>query len=331
MTIGLTYDLRSDYLAEGFSEEETSEFDKEETIEDVERALHKLGYATERIGHVKSLLHALNKGQRWDLVFNICEGMYGIGREAQVPAILDAFQIPYTFSDPLVLSLTLHKGMTKRIIRDAGIPTADFAVISTIQEIDKIKLPYPLFIKPNAEGSGKGIAWNSKVNSLTELKATAQHLWKTIQGSLLVETYLSGREFTAGVVGTGEDSVSVGCMEVHFNQHAKDSIYSYDMKTNWEEYISYSLPDKEIANQVCGLAIDAWKVLECRDAGRIDIRFDARGVPHFIEVNPLAGINEKTSDLPILARMNGVSYDSLIESIITSALKRTKPDTKLHA
>ncbi len=95
MKIGLTYDLRSEYLKMGFSEEETAEFDKEDTIEGIEQTLQQLGYHTQRIGHLKQLVSALERGERWDLVFNICEGMYGIGREAQVPALLDAFQIPF--------------------------------------------------------------------------------------------------------------------------------------------------------------------------------------------------------------------------------------------
>src|SRR5450759_5079000 len=107
MRIGLSYDLRSDYLKEGFSEEETAEFDKESTVEAIERELHFLGHSTERIGHIRNLTQKLVEGKRWDLVFNISEGMYGIGREAQVPAILDAYSIPYTFSDPLVLALSL--------------------------------------------------------------------------------------------------------------------------------------------------------------------------------------------------------------------------------
>jgi len=120
---GLTYDLRDDYLAEGYSAEETLEFDRKDTIDSIEHTLRDLGYLTDRIGNIKSLVRRLASGDRWDIVFNIAEGVAGFGREAQVPAILDAYGIPYTFSDPLILTLTLHKGMTKHIIRDLGIPT----------------------------------------------------------------------------------------------------------------------------------------------------------------------------------------------------------------
>ena len=170
MKIGIAYDLKKDYLADGFSEEEAAEYDSEETIIHIEEALQENNYKTERIGNIRSLLSLLHNGKRWDLVFNICEGMYGIGREAQVPAILDVFNIPYTFSDVLVNSLTLHKGLTKRIIRDLNIPTADFAIVEKESDIALIDLPFPLFVKPIAEGTGKGINPDSKVTTYSDLK-----------------------------------------------------------------------------------------------------------------------------------------------------------------
>ena len=129
MLIGLTYDLRTAYLAAGLSDEETAEFDRESTVEAIESALRELGHQTERIGHARQLIELLNAGSRWDLVFNIAEGLSGMAREAQVPAILDVFGVPYIFSDPLVLALTLQKGLTKTVVRAAGVPTAPFAVI----------------------------------------------------------------------------------------------------------------------------------------------------------------------------------------------------------
>jgi D-alanine-D-alanine ligase len=324
MIVGITYDLRSDYLKEGYTEEETAEFDKEDTLDDIENALKHLGYETVRIGHVRQLIQQLALGKRWDLVFNITEGMYGIGREAQVPAVLDAYQIPYTFSDPLVLALTLHKGMTKRVIRDGGIATPAFSIVENEETLKKVDLPYPVFVKPNAEGSGKGISFNSKANNSDELQAACRTIWQTVPFPLLVETYLPGREFTTGILGTGEDSFCVGSMEVVFNEQAKDAIYSYDMKTYYEQFVSYTLPEMEVAGPCAELALHAWKLLGCRDGGRIDIRMDEKGIPNFIEVNPLAGMNDRTSDLPILARMNGYDYDFLIRTIMESAKKRMK-------
>src|ERR1700760_3294459 len=155
MRIGVTYDLRDDYRALGLSEEETAEFDAEETIAAVCGALAGLGHTPVRIGHVKALAAALVAGTRWDAVFNICEGLKGVAREAQAPALLEAYDIPYMFSDPLTLALCLDKAMTKHVLRDAGVPTADFVLIESEADIARVALNFPLFLKPVAEGSGK--------------------------------------------------------------------------------------------------------------------------------------------------------------------------------
>ena len=162
MKVGLTYDLRDEYLAEGYGEEETAEFDRPETIHAIETALRRMGFETERIGHAKDLVARLANRERWDWVFNIAEGLHGIGREALIPALLEAYQIPCAFSDSMVLALTLHKGMTKRVIKNLGIPTPDFAVVEDERDIEDVNLPFPLFAKPVAEGTGKGITAASK-------------------------------------------------------------------------------------------------------------------------------------------------------------------------
>lgn len=135
MQIGLTYDLRSDYLAEGYSEEETAEFDRETTIEALEGALRELGYSTERIGHARRLVEALAAGRRWEMVFNIAEGLSGPAREAQVPAILDVYGIPYVFSDPYTMSICLHKATAKALVRAAGVPTPDYKVVQNSEDV----------------------------------------------------------------------------------------------------------------------------------------------------------------------------------------------------
>ena len=176
MRVGLTYDLRAEYLAAGYGEEETAEFDQPATIEAIESAIQALGHQTDRIGNGRQLVGRLAAGGRWDLVFNIAEGLHGVAREAQVPAILDLYDIPYTFSDPLVLALALHKGMTKAVIRDAGLPTADFAVVERIEDLDGVTLPLPLFAKPVAEGTGKGVTPASKITDRASLRS-APNCW----------------------------------------------------------------------------------------------------------------------------------------------------------
>jgi D-alanine-D-alanine ligase len=322
MIIGLTYDLRSDYLKEGYTEEQTAEFDRESTVEAIESTLQQLGYQTDRIGHVKHLLKRLVSGDRWDLVFNICEGMYGIGREAQVPAILDAYNIPYTFSDALVLSLTLHKGMTKRVIRDCGLVTPDFAIVESENDIGKVDLPFPLFVKPMAEGTGKGIDEKSRVGNKDELAAVCKALLPRFSLGLIVETFVSGREFTVGIVGTGDKARIVGTMEVILNPKAEAHSYTYVNKENCEELVVYKIPDDEIAKKCETLALASWRSLHCRDAGRVDIRVDDDGIPNFLEVNPLAGLHPEHSDLPIICNFLNIPYVDLIRQIVDSAKER---------
>ncbi|MEI7500457.1 MAG: D-alanine--D-alanine ligase [Bacteroidota bacterium] len=322
MTIGLTYDLRSDYLKEGYSEEETAEFDRDSTIEAIDLTLQQLGYRTNRVGHVKHLIQRLSKGDRWDLVFNICEGIHGIGREAQVPALLDVYQVPYTFSDPLVLSLTLHKGMTKRVVRDCGIPTPEFKIIEQIDDCAAVDMTYPLFVKPNAEGTGKGINALSKVNDPDELLTICTDLLKRYPSGLLVEEYLPGREFTVGILGSGSESYSIGIMEILYKQDNTNNIYSYQTKSDYLKAVDYKIPGKDISDKCIALALTTWRALGCLDGGRVDIRVDRFGTPNFIEVNPLAGLDKIHSDLPILAYMHGYSYSDIIEGIMLSARKR---------
>ncbi|OFY48850.1 MAG: D-alanine--D-alanine ligase [Bacteroidetes bacterium GWF2_41_31] len=325
MTIGLTYDLRSEYLKMGFSEEETAEFDKEDTIEAIEQTLQQLGYHTERIGHLKQLVDALAAGKRWDLVFNIAEGMYGLGREAQVPALLDAYQIPYVFSGPLVLALTLDKSLTKRVIRDAGIPTPDFALIHHESDLPDVNLAFPLFAKPVAEGTGKGINGKSIINNTEELKERCSSLLKEFKQPVLLETYLSGREFTTGITGTGANAKTTGTMEILLLAKAEKGLYSYANKEDYKQVIEYqSVTDEATKNSCEQLALDVFRLLGCEDGGRVDIRMDENGVPNFLEVNPLAGMHPVHSDLPILSRLNGIQYPELMKRIMDSAVQKVK-------
>ncbi|MBU1116752.1 MAG: ATP-grasp domain-containing protein [Bacteroidetes bacterium] len=322
MNIGLTFDLKDDYLALGFSEEESAEFDKPDTIEAIEIAINKAGHTTERIGNIWDLTKALSQGKTWDLVFNIAEGLRGIGREAQVPALLDAYNIPYTFSDPLVLSLSLHKGMTKRVLRDLNLATTDFAEIKTIEDIESVNLPFPVFAKPIAEGTSKGVSLTSIVKNEVELKLECERLINIFHQPVLLETFLPGREFTVGIIGTGSSAKAIGCMEVLLSQNAEQGIYSYNNKENYEEFVKYRIVEDEISEVVEKLAIAAYKGLGCRDAGRVDIRLDANGIPNIIELNPLAGLHPVRSDLPMICNFKGISYQTLIEEILNNASER---------
>ncbi len=323
MKIGLVYDLRSDYLKEGFSETQVAEFDADITIESLERTLGELGHVAERIGHARALCKRLLDGDRWDLVFTIAEGVEGRSREAQVPAILELFGQPYTFSDPLVCAVTLDKAVTKRLLQAAGIATPRFCLVSTPEELAAVDLTYPLFAKPVAEGTGKGVDHQSRIHTPAELQATILRLLHTFTQPVLVEEYLPGREFTTGLLGTGRAARVVGTMEFSIRPGAPAADYSLEVKEQCEKYVDYfPMPAGPLRAEVEALALATHRVLECRDAGRVDIRLDAQGRPQVMEHNPLPGLNPGHSDLPMLAAQEGMSYADLIKAIVTSATER---------
>jgi D-alanine-D-alanine ligase len=322
MLIGLTYDLRDAYLAEGYSELETAEFDRADTIEAIEGALRQLSHRTERIGNIRDLVRRFSDDRPWDMIFNICEGMFGDAREAQVPALLDAYRIPYVFSSPLVLAVTLDKGHTKRILRDFGIPTADFRVIGKTSDLQNLTLKFPLFAKPVAEGTGKGINAHSIIHSKDHLKDQCTYILEELKQPVLIETYLPGREFTVGIIGSGDEAEAIGTLEVKLRDHAVERTYSYENKEKCEELVDYLLCEEELTHDVEEIALQSWKALNCLDGGRVDIKLDDQGKPFFLEVNPLAGLHPLHSDLPILAAKKGMSYVELINRILDSAIKR---------
>ncbi len=256
MRVGITFDLRKQYLERGFTEEETAEFDSEATINFLEETIGALGHEVTRIGNIYELTNRLAAGERWDLVFNMAEGLYGRSREAQVPAILEAYNILYTFSDPLTLALSLDKAAAKSVMRDAGIPTPDFFLIKTLSDLDSLpgKLEYPLFIKPVAEGTGKGVTPESIVKGPGELKSHAAALLKRHKQPVLVETYLPGKEFTVGILGTDGKARAVGVLEVELLEKAEPLVYSYINKELCEERVLYKLvTDEETISRVLGI------------------------------------------------------------------------------
>jgi D-alanine-D-alanine ligase len=329
MKVGLTYDLRDEYLSEGMDAEESAEFDRPDTIDAIESTLRSLGFKTDRIGNIKQLTARLSSGDRWDIVFNIAEGVSGFGREAQVPALLDAWRIPYTFSDPLVLCITLHKAVTKRIIRDLGLPTTDFALIEEASDISQVNLPFPIFAKPVSEGTGKGVTKASKIVCCEGLEKVCKDLLERYKQPVLLEPFLLGREFTVGIIGTGKEARSVGVLEVIIRPRAESDIYSYTNKELYEELVTYRIAQDIMAGHAADIALRSWRGLGCRDAGRVDLRADSKGMPNFIEVNPLAGLHPEHSDLPILCTKIGISYKELINGIMESALRRQDKHTHL--
>jgi len=319
MKVGLTYDLRSWYLDRGYSMEDTAEFDKQDTIDNIEEALRKMGFKTEPIGNCFQLIEALAAGKKWDLVFNIAEGLYGDGRESVVPSILDQYRIPYVFSGPVILGISLNKYLTRLIVSAAGVPVSPGMLISNKEDIAKCRLEYPLFIKPVSEGTGKGITEKNLLKSPAELKEMAEYILTRYNQPAIVEEYLPGREFTVGVIGSAEETIAIGGMEIECRNNYP---YSVEYKENYKEFCKYIPMAQELSEECKTVALNAWKALGGVDAGRVDVKADRTGRMCFMEVNPLAGLHPVHSDLPILSGMIGIDFQKLMEMIMRSALKR---------
>lgn len=245
-----------------------------------------------------------------------------MAREAQVPALLEAFNQPYVFSPPEVLIVAHDKSLAKLKLAQAGLATARWQVVHSESEINTVNLPYPLFVKPVAEGTGKGITAKSLIEQPIDFIPSVLDLLHRFQQPVLVETYLPGREFTVGIVGNGHADRVIGVMEIISGPNAEKGGHTYHNKEHCESVMEYKLVDDVPAQAAARLALDSWRLLGCCDAGRIDIRCDAGHVPHFLEVNPLAGLHPTHSDLPILATMAGMNYQQLITNILSAAIER---------
>jgi D-alanine-D-alanine ligase len=299
------------------------EFDAEDTIAALAATLAELGHDVTRIGRGVELARRLVAGERWDLVFNISEGASGRSREAQVPALCELFDQPYTFADPLTCAITLDKAMAKRIVRDSGLATAPFAVVASREDVAAVQLAAPLFAKPIAEGSSKGVTGRSLVRDRADLEAVCADLIAEFRQPVLVESFLPGREVTVGIVGNGPTAHVVGVMEVVFTGRSEVEAYTALNKEEYLDRVVYRLVDDEpLSSDAAALALAVYRALGCRDAARVDVRCDGDGVPCFLEANPLPGLNPIRSDLPIMWRLGGADFRELMASIIEGAVLR---------
>lgn len=322
MRLGFVYDLRDDYLAEGYSEEAVAEFDTPATIDAIAAGLAAIGCGVTRVGSGRALAARLAAGERFDLVFSIAEGLEGRSREAQVPALCELFDQPYVFSDPLTMAATLDKATAKTLVAASGVPTAAFAVLRNAADALSVNLPFPLFVKPLAEGTGKGVDAASQVQDADELQAVAARLIERYAQPAIAEPFLPGREFTVGIVGNGDDARVIGVAEIRVRAGAADPVYGLANKEICEQTVEYLLANDEVAMRAASCALRAYRALDCRDAGRIDFRCDAAGQPMFLEANPIAGLHPSHSDLPICASLAGRSYHWLLAEIVGEAAKR---------
>ncbi|MEP7104565.1 MAG: D-alanine--D-alanine ligase [Chloroflexota bacterium] len=323
MEIGIAFDLACDFVpAHGEAPDSLADYDSEDTVAAVEEVFQRAGHGTRRLGGGRRFLEAV-LAQPPGLVFNFAEGRGGRSREAQVPAVCEMLQIPYTHSDPLTMAVTLDKAAAKRLVAAVGVSTPQFEIHERPRATE---LEFPVVAKPLHEGSSMGISPSSLAHSQPELDAVVGDLLARYREPVLVEEFCPGEELTVGIYGTGECAQALAVMEVAPQRRAlAEFLYSGQVKHDWRVEVSYHVPPhcaSELTQRAADVALAAYRALGCRDVARIDLRVDRRGEPSFLEANPLPGLHPVTSDLAMMARPMGLDYDPMIMRIVDCARDR---------
>jgi D-alanine-D-alanine ligase len=319
--VGFTYNVKRSHDGD-----DEAEWDPPETIIAIANALARQGHIVVHLEATPDLPRVLAEADV-DLIFNIAEGVEGRNREAQVPALCELLGIPYTGSDSATLAIALDKALGKKVLLQHDILTPKFQVWESSRERLDADMKFPLIVKPNAEGSSKGIGSTSVVDTEEDLRASVKSLIERYRQPALVEEYIAGREFTVGLLGDKRPRV-LPPMEIKFKK--KDNlrpVYDYGVKQEWEEHVYYECPAKLTESEQKAMekiARATFWALDCRDVARVDMRMDEDGRIYVLEVNPLPGLTPGYSDLVLIANAAGMEYDQLIAEIMVGGLRRMR-------
>lgn len=326
MDIGIAFDLKSDFVAPaGAPDDALEEYDSERTVAAIEVALLRRGHRVRRMGGGKRFL-ALLLSEPPDLVFNLAEGRGSRSREAHVPAACEIVGVACTHSDPATLALALDKALAKRVVAAAGVAVARDRVVRSAADLAAFDLPFPCIAKPMFEGSSMGVRASSKSRDVAELAREVERVVVGYSQPALVEEFLTGPEFTVAILGEGDGARVLASMEIFPKGDATaDFVYSVEVKRIWDERVEYHVPPRRppaVIAAVEQLALVAYRALQCRDVGRVDVRMGGDQVPRFIELNPLPGINPGWSDLCVMTERIGIDHDALVGTILDETLRR---------
>lgn len=295
------------------------------TVRDIKTSLIEKGYRVTLIQATQSLLYDIESIEGLDVIFNACTGIKRRSEQANIVAMLELQDIPFVGSGLSTQVLGLHKAISKRIWRARNIPTPKFQVFVTGKEKIHENLSYPLMVKPEREGSSLGIDHDSVVYNYDQLYKKVKQVIKTFKQPALVEEYLTGREFTVGVMGNDELEV-LPIIEIKY-EDSDTGIMTVDIKA--EDSLGQDLPaklDKEVLEKIVSDCKKAYIALDCQDFARIDVRMDKDDNPQLIEINTLPGMQRNYSDFPKMAKAQGYEYEDLIEKLILLAIERNKKE-----
>ena len=325
--VGVTYNLKHAGQTSGKALDDQAEYDSMDTVLSIEAAIKSRGFNTVLLEVDASLPLRLRQEQP-DIVFNIAEGIGGRAREAQVPALLNLLQIPFTGSDETTLCLALDKALSKRLLGSYRIPTPRWRVFSPGTPVSTAGLTFPVIVKPNAEGSSKGIPDLCIAENAGQLRALVRNLFDLYGGDVLAEEFIHGREFTVGLLGNGLTVTAFAPMEIVYHASPIDgyNVYNYTVKQKYTDYVTYRCPAEispELETKLIRLAKKIFLLLGCRDFARVDFRMDDASRVYFIEINPLPGLAPHYSDYPMLAEFCGVKHEDLVYSVLRTGADRT--------
>jgi D-alanine-D-alanine ligase len=323
--VGFTYNMKRVDTKGGDDAE--AEYDPPETISAIADSIASFGHAVVHLEATTDLPRMLAEADV-DLVFNIAEGLEGgRNREAQVPALCELLGIPYTGSDSATLAIALDKALTKKVLKQHGILTPEFQLFETGREKVSPSLRYPVIVKPNAEGSSKGIAGNSVFDDEAGMRVAVKALIEKYRQPALVEEYVTGREFTVGLLGDRRPRV-LPPMEIIFKDKAKNRpVYDFQVKQEWEKHVEYKCPAELTPAELRTMermAREVFDALDCRDVARIDFKMNPKGEVYVLEVNPLPGLTPDYSDLVLISKAAGFDYRTLIGEVLSGGLKRMR-------
>ncbi|HEY6462337.1 MAG TPA: ATP-grasp domain-containing protein, partial [Polyangiaceae bacterium] len=318
LRVGLAFNMKR--IDSGAGDDREAEYDAPETIQAITSAIESHGHVVVPLEATQEFPRAL-MASNVDVVFNIAEGMSGRSREAQVPSLCELRGIPYTGSDSATLSLCLDKALAKRLLVDVDTPA--FQVLVTGRE--KLRpFRYPVIVKPNQEGTSKGISKKSVCDDEARLREVARELIDRYGQPALVEEYIVGRELTVGLLGEKRPRV-LPPMEVVFLKQHDRPVYDYECKQHWPEHVRYECPanlTKDELRAVEKACRTTFMTLGCRDVARVDLRIAQDGKVYVLEVNPLPGLTPDYSDLCLIANGAKIDYRTLLGEILSGAIKR---------
>lgn len=322
--VGIIFNCKRDPCQD--SPDAEAEYDSMDTVNAIRDVLTSAGMQVVLLECDRTLPKRLSE-THIDFAFNIAEGRSGRGREAEVPALLNLMGIPFTGSDETALCTALDKALCKRLLSTYRIRTPKYQVVSKERDLHPGKLTFPVIVKPNAEGSSKGIPDACIASSEEELRTLVARELKLYGGSVLVEEYIAGREFTVGLLGNGETLCVFPPMEIVFRKNTSGAyrIYSFGVKQDYMNFVDYECPaklDPAVEQKMVNMARRAYEALGCHDFGRVDFRLAEDGTLYFIEINPLPGLAPGYSDYPMLADFSGVPYQELVLSVLRAGLDR---------